>query len=813
MNNNNNSAFAPPAAARQIEFSGPPESQDSGWAFLGFVWRRLWLILLAVVVALGLGYLKFLKEPAVFQSSAQMLIVKQRASVPIPGMQPEARYDSTHEILLRSPVIINQAVKKHDLGMLPTLRASGNPAGRIIGGLTVAGSAGGSGDSGDVIRFTYSSASPDECPKVLDAVIDAYRDFLGETYANVNQETVDLITQAKDVLDRQIMETQREYQAFRDQAPLLYLGGEGKNVHEARLQQIESMRSGLQAENWQAQAKIDAVEAALKRGGSREALNLMIGQIRDADGGTGPSGPGTRRSIEEQLFPLLLEEQMLMEDFGRDHPKVVTLRRRIELTREHLLGKLPAVADGATESAAPKDFYQVYLDSLREQIQINDEQLASMTRLFAQESLSAKAMDKYQVQDGNYRAEIQRKERMFDAVVARLEEISVSKDLGNIKTQVIQPPGVGYQIAPDMKKTLTTAAILGLLAGLGLAFIIDSLDRRFRSPDDIRNELGLPVVGHIPTIPISVDQRRTRHQAEANGTLDPVLRVFHHPRGRIAEAYRAVRTALYFSTRGGGHKVIQITSPNPGDGKTTLAANLAVSVADSGKRTLLIDADFRRPRVHKVFGLKDAAGLSEVMSGSVELADAIQETAIDNLSILVCGKRPANPAELLTSNKFEHLVEVLREKYELVIFDTPPVLAVTDPLAVAPRVDGVLLVIRLAKSARNVAHKAIEALDSVGITILGVVVNGVGGGSRYGGYGYSSYGYRYGGYGYRYGGYGHRPGYGQGYGQYGGYGYGYGYGHDESDGEGEKGYVSEDDGRTRKEEVAAEQQQPANSDP
>lgn len=774
----------PPNAPRQVEFSGPPESQDSGWAFLGFLWRRLWLIILVVVVAFGLGYLNFLKQPAVFQSSAETLIVKQRVRAPIPGVQPEARYESTHETLLRSPVIINQAVQKHELGALPSLRGSGNPAAQIIDGLTVAATI---GESGDIIRFSYASSSPEDCPKVLEAVIDAYHDFLGETYQNVNQETAALITQAKDVLDRQITETQQEYQKFRDAAPLMYLGGEGKNVHEARLQEIESIRSGLQVENWRTQAKIDAIEAALKRGGSREALNLMIGQIRDADGAVGSTGPDTRGSVEEQLFPLLMEEQMLLEDFGPDHPKVTTLRKRIQLTREHLLGKQPDGGDGPGEPAESRDFYHVYLDSLREQIRLNDEQTESLTRLFEQESLAAKGMDKYQVQDATYRAEIQRKERMFDAVVARLEEINVSKELGSIKTQVIHPPGKGCQIAPDMKKCLTTAGILGLLAGLGLAFIIDSLDRRFRSPDDIRNEFGLPVVGHIPMIPVSENERRVRRQAsESDASIDPILRVFHHPRGRIAEAYRAVRTALYFSTRGGGHKVVQVTSPNPGDGKTTLAANLAVSIATSGKRTLLIDADFRRPRVHKVFGLGEVIGLSEVMGGRTELVDAIQDTPIEGLSILVCGRRPANPAELLTSSKFQQLIEVLREKYEFVIIDTPPILAVTDPLAVAPRVDGVLVVIRLGKSARNMAHKALEALDSLGATVLGIVVNGVGGGSRYGGYGYSSYGY-----GYRYGGYGHRNDYGEGDGQY---------GDGDADGAGEKSYFTEDDGRTKQKE-------------
>ena len=788
-NTNSTNGHAP----RQIEFSGPPEPEENAWSSFGFVWRRLWLVVLAVIVSLGLGYLYYLKQPPVFQSSAQMLIVKRKPAMPLGGVPQEAGYDdTTHETLLRSSLVIRQAVEKHRLQELSTLRGSSNPVGQIIAGLKVEGIA---GDSGDIIKFSYSSASSDDCPAVLNALIDSYTGFLGETYQNVNQETLDLIGQAKDVLDSQIAKAQQDYQAFRGQTELLYLGGEGKNVHEGRLQQIETMRSSLEVEKWKDQAKIDAIEAALKRGGSREALNLMIGQVREADSSAEAATPGSARSIESQLFPLLMEEQMLLENFGPDHPKVATVRKRIQVTREHLLGP------GQADAAEPRDFYEVYLDSLRQQIQITDEQLASMARMQDEESRAAKEMDKYQIQDANYRGDIERKERMFEAVVARLEEINVSKEFDLLKAQVIDAPGLGYQVAPDMGKTLALSGFLGLLAGLGLAYVIDSLDRRFRSPDDIRSDLGLPVIGHIPTIPGSERKSAKKEETEPSPTISPALRVYHHPRGRIAEAYRAVRTALYFSTRGSGHKVVQVTSPNPGDGKTTLAANLAVAIANSGKRTLLIDCDFRRPRVHKVFGLGDGTGMSDVMSGSVELIDAIIETTIEGLSILPCGRRPANPAELLTSNKFQELLDVLREKYDMVIIDTPPVLAVTDPLTVAPRVDGVLLVIRLAKSARSSAQKTLEALDSIGGTVLGIVVNGMGGGSKYGyGYGSYSYGYRYGGYGYRYGsrygGYGKGYGYGYGYGQ----GYGYGYGDRDGDGTGEQTYVTDDDGRTRRED-------------
>jgi capsular exopolysaccharide synthesis family protein len=774
----NNNATSTTSIPRPIEFSNTGESQENSWAFLGFIWRRLWLIVLAGVVGLGLGYLHFLQQPAQFQSASQLMVFRQRASIPTVGLQPQAYYEGIHEQLLRSPVIINQAIENHDLRSLPSFRADSNPVGRIVAGLTITAR---TGQTGDIITFTYSSPAAEECPRVLEAVMDAYRDFLGENQQNSSRELVDLVTTAKDVLDRQIAEVQEQYSQFREQAPLLFLGGEGRNVHETRLQQIESMRSSLQVENFQTLAKIEAIEDALKRGGSREALNLMIGQIREVGG----AGTGSWRSVEDQLFPQLLEEQMLLDRFGPDHPKVTTLRRRIELVREHLLGKLRA-----GEETEPKDFYQVYLDSLREQIRMNEEQLASLGRLFEQESEEARKMDRFQVQDANFRAELARRERMFDAVVARLEEMSVSMDLGNIKTQVINPPGRGHQIAPVLERSLTSAAVLGLLLGVGLAFVIDSLDRRFRNPEDIHSALGLPVVGHIPEIVVKAKKRD--QSGESEPAFDNILRVYHQPRGRVAEAYRSVRTALCFSTRGGGNKVIQVTSPHPGDGKTTLAANLAVTLANSEKRTLLIDADFRRPRVDKLLGVARNPGLSEEITGSVELTDAIQPLEIDNLSVLCCGQRPTNPAELVTGSQFQQLIEVLREKFEYVIIDTPPVLAVTDPLAVAPRVDGVLLVIRLGKSARKASQKALEALDSLGATVLGIVVNGVGSGRQYGGYGYSSYGYRYSPYRYR------SP-YGDGrYGyDYGDYGYTYGDKDSNTDATKKGNSLIRDDGSTR----------------
>jgi capsular exopolysaccharide synthesis family protein len=264
-------------------------------------------------------------------------------------------------------------------------------------------------------------------------------------------------------------------------------------------------------------------------------------------------------------------------------------------------------------------------------------------------------------------------------------------------------------------------------------------------------------VGHIPVI-------RTGETKGKEGTtlpaLDPSLCAFHHPDHAASEAYRGVRTSLYFSSRGAGHRVVQITSPVPGDGKTTLSANLAISAADSGKTVLLIEADFRRPRLGEIFSLNEEHGVSSVIGRVSDLEEAIQQTKISDLSVMPCGPRPSNPSELLTSPRFQQLLEAARERFDLILVDTPPLLAVTDPAVVAPRVDTVLLVVSLGRNVRHVAHRATEVLESIGANVLGVVVNRLDRSCRYGtdGYGYGS-GYQYkNGYRYGYVGYGSRNG-------------------------------------------------------
>lgn len=314
--------------------------------------------------------------------------------------------------------------------------------------------------------------------------------------------------------------------------------------------------------------------------------------------------------------------------------------------------------------------------------------------------------------------------------------------------QKLNAPPMGYKVEPRASVILPVGLIFGLLAGIGLAYLAEWSDSSFRSPTEIRRRLGMNILGHVPAFNIEAEP-----SPEMAG-LDTSLCTAHRSKSTEAESFRGVRTSLFFAMQGAGHRVVQVTSPSMGDGKSTLAANLAISIAQSGKSILLIDADCRRPRQHRLFGLQTHVGLSSVLIGEAEPIDAIQTTPVANLSVMPCGPKPPNPAELLNSPRLTELLELMQSRYDIVLVDTPPLLAVSDPCVVASRVDGVLLAIRLSKNGRPQAERAKEILNSLNANVLGIVVNGL---SRKGQEGYEGYNYGYG-YGYNYS-----------------YGYGYGY--------------------------------------
>jgi capsular exopolysaccharide synthesis family protein len=328
-------------------------------------------------------------------------------------------------------------------------------------------------------------------------------------------------------------------------------------------------------------------------------------------------------------------------------------------------------------------------------------------------------------------ADLQQKQEFAKILDDRIKVLEVARNADQIinDVEIIEPAAApDYPSFPKPKRTLAAATVAGALLGIGLALIRDRRDGRMHSVEEIQVVIGLPILGVVP----AMTGRRTAVARAMTVHLDP--------RSVVAESYRTIRTAVYFGTTGARAKTLLMTSPEPGDGKTTSASNLAIAIAQTGRSVLLLDADFRKPTQHKNLDVKDSVGLSSVLAGRETLERAIQHTGVEGLDILPCGPIPANPSEILNSREFGELIDSLAMRYDHIIFDSPPVNAVTDARILGAVCDATILVLRADKSTRKSGEHARNSLLTVGAKILGAIVNDAPNRKGYEVYGGSYYG-------------------------------------------------------------------------
>lgn len=281
-----------------------------------------------------------------------------------------------------------------------------------------------------------------------------------------------------------------------------------------------------------------------------------------------------------------------------------------------------------------------------------------------------------------------------------------------------------FPVRPRTRLNTLLAAVVGAMLATGVAFLIEYLDDTVKTPDELQQLVNLPALGIIARIP----------GEELSERLVATLQ----PRSPISEAYRTLRTNLEFSAVDSGLHTLVITSSNPMEGKSTTAANLSIVMAQAGKQVILVDADMRRPMIHTLFGSSNNYGLTTaIVQGNPSPMEYVQETDVPNLRIMTTGPIPPNPAEILGSQRTREVIEHLKEEADLVIFDSPPVLAVTDAAVLSTVVDGVLLVLEVGRTRRDVIFRSTDALRRVGAQVLGVALNRVS--SKRGGYYYYKY--------------------------------------------------------------------------
>jgi capsular exopolysaccharide synthesis family protein len=326
-----------------------------------------------------------------------------------------------------------------------------------------------------------------------------------------------------------------------------------------------------------------------------------------------------------------------------------------------------------------------------------------------------KAAVKYKI----LKRDVQTNEELYKGLLARMKEASVTSTMVPTNVQVIDPAREPlFPSWPNKKLNFLLASILGAFGGIGLAFLVDYFDSSVKSKDEWERVSQIPVLGSVPSL------TEDSHLPVLPESQQASLIFIQQPQSQVSEAIRHLRTSvLSLSDNGGPSKVILVTSPNPGEGKTTVSVNLACSLASQDSKVVLIDGDMRRPQISKLFHKSSQPGLSDFLNNSVEADQIIKPTEVPNLAIITAGTIPANPTELLGLNNFREFIRQLRRDFNHVVLDSPPILGFADGLVLSTMVDGVLLVIKHLYTPSQAGRLACEILQKINAPLIGTVMN------------------------------------------------------------------------------------------
>ncbi len=411
------------------------------------------------------------------------------------------------------------------------------------------------------------------------------------------------------------------------------------------------------------------------------------------------------QQLKVELSGLESDLSELLKKFRSKHPNVIALRSQIKSGRDRINAEIRQIVTSI------KNDYELALAQEEE-----------MTASREGKKREALALNQKAITYGVLEREVESNKRVYDALLQRTKETSVTERLEISNIRIIDQAAVpSYPIAPRKKLNIFLAMIVGLVIGTALAFFFEYIDNSIKTPEDIKQYLSIPFLGFVP----KVSYNNTPAHRTSRHPVDTV--VAEDPKSTVAEAYRSLRTNVLFSSIERG-PIILVTSAGPTEGKSITVANLGITMAQSGSKTLIIDCDLRKPRMHRIFNLSgNEYGITDMIAnlGANGTRITVKRTQIPNLDMIPCGKTPPNPSELLSSERTKILIEALGKKYDKILIDSPPVNVVTDPVILSQIVGGVIMIIRAGETGRDVARRARDQLLDVKANILGGVLNSV----------------------------------------------------------------------------------------
>lgn len=579
-----------------------------------------------------------------------------------------------------------------------------------------------------LVQASFTHEDPEFAAEALNSLFDTYIEMNIEKKYQATEQATDFLTKQIASVQQEIADGENKLQEYGKEKNIIALSSTENTVIE-KLGELNKALTDAQIDRVNKETYYNEIAVATPDYIPDALANPLIQKLR------------------EEYGRLNRDYMSKSVNYLPNHPQIQSLKAELDAAKRALEDETQALIKRAFSD------YQAALKRER-----------ALAGAFNSQKSEAFQLNSNAIEYNSLQIQIQNQKNLLESLMKRKSETDVSSRLKGLRTSniwIVDRAEVPLSpSSPNKKKNLMFALLIGMVGGLGLAFLIETLDVTVKDSEDVKKYAGMPMLGVVPdffgndlwkkggygkpqgkdagdsgkrlkraratlTIRIlsAVGRRPPERQMEEPEAMD--LLVHFSPGSPLAEYYRSIRTTLLLSAADARMQVLAVTSPLPQEGKTGTLSNLASAFAQAGKSVVIIDADVRKPRLHKIFRIQNLNGLTKYLTTDLPLDDLLRVTAIPLLSLINAGPVPPNPVELLGSEKMAGLIGRLRETFDFVFIDTPPLLAVSDALVLAPRLDGAILVVRAGKTPRAALRQAREKLDSHKIKGTGVIINQV----------------------------------------------------------------------------------------
>ena len=599
----------------------------------------------------------------------------------------------------------------------------------------------------ELINIKVQAPDPTEATVIANTITAVYR------RRNLSRSREE-IKQLKDFLVEQVNakedELRRSEQALRD----------FQEAHQVVALDTETDQLVEQLADFEARY----AEAQTNLGAAQTRLNYLRSQYAQQLGKLHNDMLHVSSPFLEELRGKLAEleathARFVAKNYSDDHPQLIELQDQIDNIKKKMKEEVQTLIEQGLSVSNPMGYSQGLLEQIYDltvELEADSSQASAFRSIVDEYTQKLRTLPEKSLQLARLKRNFRMNEKIYLMMKEKLEEAKISEvsEIGNV--HIVDPAKEPETpIKPRKKLNVILGALVGLGLGVGVAFLLEYMDTSLKTIEDIEKQVGLPVLTWIPNIRVNGkkknarSQRKRRHHTGTKGDQDEVMhieeRLITHidPKSPVSESYRTLRTNIQFAKVDQPPRALLITSATPKEGKSTTVANLSIAMAQMGSNTLLVDTDLRRPVLHAVFEQEREPGLTNLLVDQLEMDTALRTTGIPNLTLLPCGMIPPNPSELLGSDKMKALVDEMRARFDVILFDCPPSIAVTDAAVLAKNVDAIVMVILAGQTNREAALRGKSLLEGIGTKILGVVLNNVDIEGGYGSYYYPYYYYYY----------------------------------------------------------------------